>query len=114
MIESIRTDKMFYTSAGNQIREYHHADDLAKIIVRLVTASELGIHQINSGVSIRQNTLSKAIFSQFGKMNLLQIDPLDSPAGENYNFFWPRHSFVQEDNFRNPIGGIIQMIAKQM
>ena len=114
MIESIRTDEMFYTSAGYQIREYHHADDLAKIIVMLVTTSELGIQQINSGQSIRQKTLSRSIFSQFGKLSLLQINPLDSPAGENYDFFWPRHSFVAEDSFRKPVSGIIEMIAKQI
>ena len=83
--EALKSDSPFRMSSGEQIREYHHVEDIAECVYRLCRRKwDFGpILEINSGEAVRLRDLATAIFREFNREYLLRIGDISAGAGEN-------------------------------
>lgn len=113
MAMAIRTGSEFRMSAGNQLREYHHVDDVAASLGSLILGSghpQSSAIDISSGQPLKLSELAKAVFKAFGKDQLLKIGSLTTPKGENLGRTFERSPSWLLLNSRPPLPGIIDWL----
>mgnify|MGYP001180119159 CR=1 FL=1 len=114
ILESIKSLKNFKMSSGNQLREYHHVEDLVYAIKHLYKKDVYGIVDISTGQSIRLKDLATSIFTYFGKHNLLKLGAIKDNNLENYSYTLPRHSLTKNLKFRDAKNGIIEYLKENL
>ena len=106
----------FKMSSGDQLREYHHVDDIAEAILGIAdqdwNANESALVGVHSGNPVRLADLANAIFSAFGKSDLLKVGRLVRPPGENLQQTFERSARHVLPNAREPIAGVIQWLKE--
>jgi nucleoside-diphosphate-sugar epimerase len=113
MAEALRSGTEFSMSSGEQLREYHHADDIGGCLRNLLHDEwEFGspILEINSGEPVRLAHLAKAVFSAHGKTHQLKIGAIKTPRGENLELIFPRSAHSVLPYYRNPILGVVEVL----
>jgi nucleoside-diphosphate-sugar epimerase len=108
--------KVFSMTSGEQLREYHHVDDIALGICKLIeTEWNFGpILEMNSGNGIRLVDLAQAIFSDWKRTDLLSVGAHAQPLHENTDFqFETSPKWVLPES-RDPIEGVVEFIRDQL
>jgi nucleoside-diphosphate-sugar epimerase len=106
MFNALVRMERFRMSGGMQLREYHHAQDIAESIL-----SFLGdLHQdpvidLSSGEPIRLRDLASAVFKYFDGSNLLEIGARIDPKGEVFESMYQRSPYLIAS--RDPVDGMI-------
>ena len=74
IMNSLRSNSIFKMSSGNQLREYHHIDDILKCIELILKKNGAGIINLNHGKPVRLIDLAQFLFRFFSKEHLLEVD----------------------------------------
>jgi nucleoside-diphosphate-sugar epimerase len=114
MYESLRAGQPFRMSEGQQLREYAHVEDVAFSIVALLTRSVTYCValDLSTGQPVRLGQLARSVFRAFDCEQLLQVNALPTPIGENLNIKFPRSPAWLLGRPRPPIEGIIEWFSK--
>jgi nucleoside-diphosphate-sugar epimerase len=113
MAGALRSGTEFSMSSGEQLREYHHTDDIGGCLRNLLHDEwEFGppILEINSGEPVRLADLANAVFSAHGKTHQLKIGAIKTPQGENLELIFPRSVPSVLPYYRNPILGVVESL----
>lgn len=81
---SLHGNEAFGMSSGLQFRQYHHADDIATCVLRLID-SQLqpdSVLSINGPETFRLRDIAEYIFKHFGKLELLKIGEISGSGTE--------------------------------
>lgn len=83
--EALRTSNDFEMSSGDQLREYHHVEDVAKNVLSILerTGYENTL-DLSSGEPLSLKEIATSIFQHFGAEKQLHLGTLPDPAGEIY------------------------------
>jgi hypothetical protein len=119
MLEAIRSDKPFAMSSGEQMREYHHADDIAVALDGLIerewgVAPLTPVQQLSSGEPVRLADLARAVFRAFGREPLLRIGAIDSALTDNRDNVFQRSPSWLLPRSRPPIEGVIAELKRAL
>jgi hypothetical protein len=112
-IESaLRNRHRFRMSSGRQLREYHHADDVARNICLYLAGTEPrdDCFHLSSGQPLQLGTLAQSIFDHFGLGRLLVLGVLQEQQGENYEARHERWPMLAVE--REPLSGIIAWLEE--
>lgn len=114
LYNSLKSQKDFIMSRGEQKREYHHIDDDVSICLRLILLEKSGIVEINSGQPIRLIDLANAVYDFFLPIGRV-LPILESPQFEIFEMnFKPMSSFdAKPVVFRDPIDGVIDYFREK-
>jgi len=76
----------FRMSHGTQLREYHHADDIAASLLAVLrdTGDTPEVIDLSSGQPVRLRDLARRVFEHFGASHLLEIGALPTNEAEVY------------------------------
>ncbi len=85
LVEALRHGRPFAMSSGLQLREYHHVDDVAGSIARLLARpfATDPVTSLSSGRPVRLADLARAVFAAVDREADLRIGALPDPAAEN-------------------------------
>lgn len=110
MHAALKGRRAFPMSHGTQLREYHHADDIATSLFALLqnTGDRPEIVDLSSGQPVRLRDLAHHIFQHFGVSQLLEIGSLPTDEAEVYEpcYRLSKHLVA----CRDPIQGIIDWL----
>jgi nucleoside-diphosphate-sugar epimerase len=103
-------------SSGDQLREYHHADDIAASLSALLEKEwTFGpTIEISSGKPVKLGDLAQAVFRAFKKEKLLKIGALPKVSGEVIQDSYERSPDWLLVAERDPIAGVIDSIRAQL
>lgn len=111
MSAALRSRTEFKMSSGDQLREYHHVDDVgAALAMSLSSRWSTGILEINHGSPVRLGDLARAIFREFGREDLLKIASIPRAEVENLDRVFPRSPRELLPNSRDAVSGVSQWI----
>lgn len=83
---ALKENTPFEMSAGSQLREYHHVDDVAGAIAKLLmTEWHTPVVELSSGDPVKLSDLAQRVFNHFKKPELLKIGVKQIQQGENLN-----------------------------
>jgi nucleoside-diphosphate-sugar epimerase len=84
MEAALRARQPFAMSAGQQLREYHHAEDVADNVLAYLARASAPSDSIalSSGRAIALGTLAATIFAHFGASDLLRVGAVAAQQGE--------------------------------
>jgi nucleoside-diphosphate-sugar epimerase len=114
MVAALRRQQVFAMSAGLQLREYHHVDDVAGAVERLLSRSSWNLdptQPLSSGHPIQLATMARAIFDFIGRGGDLRIAELATPAGENMRHEFPAAPAWLLGPSREPVAGVCAWVA---
>mgnify|MGYP001599223263 CR=1 FL=1 len=117
LTEALKKGQPFAMSSGKQLREYHHADDVANSVVALLNKNWKSLRatlELSSGRPITLAELATAVFHYFGKSNLLQIGKIQGQQGDNTQMAFPRSEPWLIGDDREPISGVIRMLTNSL
>ena len=114
MAEALISDVPFKMSSGEQLREYHHAEDIAECVFRLFQRSwYIGpVLEISSGEAVRLKELAVAVFREFHKDHLLWIGEIPAGVGENKSKTFARSDPELLPYSRETIAGVIETLRR--
>ena len=114
--EALGTGSLFRMSSGEQLREYHHVEDIAECVFRLCQKQwNLGpVLEISSGEAIRLRDLAIAVFREFSREYLLRIGEIPAGEGENKNEIFKRSDSDLLPFSRNPVTGVIDVLRQHL
>jgi nucleoside-diphosphate-sugar epimerase len=108
LIKSLMTGKPFYTTDGNQLREYHHIDDEICAIKKLIDLDKKGEIILSHGKPILLKNLAIDIFSEFKRPELLVLGSLPQNSSENFNIVFDPLIDLIGIKFRDTCPAIIE------
>lgn len=112
MEAALRRRVPFHMSSGGQLREYHHASDMAvNLLHHLGTAAPVSDKiTLNSGCPMRLKDLAEAVFHHFGRPELLNVGARALQPGEVFEACFARSEYVVA--FRDAVRGIIAWLEE--
>lgn len=110
--KALEENSLFRMSHGDQLREYHHVDDIARALVAILGREWCfgPLLEIHSGQPVRLVDLARGIFRAFGKEDLLRVGETPEALGENRDRVFPRSEAWLLPAFREPILGVIEFL----
>ena len=112
MEAALRQQIPFPMSSGDQLREYHHADDAATNVLHHLRTATPRTDRVamSSGYATRLRELAEAAFHHFGRLDLLRVGTLPAQRGEVFEAHYRRSEHVVA--FRDPIRGVIAWLEE--
>jgi dTDP-4-dehydrorhamnose reductase len=109
MIQAIREQNTFAMSSGDQLREYHHVDDVAQSIAAVLDQDwKFGpAIELSSGNPVRLAELARAVFRAMNSESLLQIGGMTRHPAENTAKVFSRSPDWLLNHSREPIAGVL-------
>ncbi len=111
MEAALRTQTPFAMSAGQQLREYHHAEDVADNVLHYLSGgpTDGSMITLDSGRPVRIGSLAADVFEHFGVTHLLKIGAVEAQSGEVFAASARRSPYVTAD--RDATSGIIAWLT---
>lgn len=100
IFDSIKNQRGFEMSQGNQLREYHHLEDDVRVIYGMMEREYSGVKSISHGEPIKLMELAYEIFTYFNAEHLLHIAKLPSVESDNSSVIFHREEHVLGYQFR--------------
>jgi dTDP-4-dehydrorhamnose reductase len=110
--EAINSQTFFSMTGGDQIREYHHIDDVVRAVGDLIEMKISGTHHISQGNPIKLADLAQAIFNQFNSTQLLNIAAKTADRNDNRHVIFEKPDELGGINFREPVEGVISWLQE--
>lgn len=112
---SLKDKTKFNMSDGNQVRQYHHYNEVSIFLLNIVLSSKLNVKIIDFTGSewIKLKDLAKSIYKYFNCLELLNIGSLEKSKHEiikNENQFISNGDF----QFKNPLISINKYLEKAL
>jgi nucleoside-diphosphate-sugar epimerase len=108
---AIRLQEPFYMSAGSQIREYHHVDDVVEAITILNNASCVGVRHISNGNPEKLRDIASSLFNHFSSIHLLNLSASLTDVNDNQEVIFKKTEELATLEFRPTIKGLIEWFA---
>lgn len=110
ILQSLKTNQQFNMSHGQQLREYHHIDDITKSVLSIMSNQILSQAPlaISHGRPIKICDIAIQIFRYFNKEPLLFIGVKPADPSENKAKKFERSPDYLLPSFRDPLDGILE------
>lgn len=113
MIGALEGGTEFHMSSGEQLREYHHAHDIAGAMLSFLgrdwEPARAPVH-LSSGAPVRLADLARAVFGACGCPELLKIGSLAAAAGDNRDRVFTRSTLAVLPYYRDPVVGVSEFV----
>ena len=114
--KAIRLRQKLLMTAGTQLREYHHVDDVARVLTSLfadVNTPEMSRSMtLSHSNPVRLADLAMEIFGEFEMLDLLDIGAIQSPARDNYKHRFSPSPLPDNLQIRSSIESVIAYLRK--
>lgn len=110
LFSALKKKEKFNMTSGQQIREYHHLDDVAIAIDTILSKPQHGIVEITSGNGIRLRDFALRIFEEFKFQDLLNIGGLEIEHKDKFQNDYKKNEDLKEIDFRDPVKGVCEYL----
>lgn len=107
MLAALVTGSEFKMSGGEQLREYHHVDDIARSVVQFLASHLDGSRalELSSGCAIPLRDLARSVFEHFHRLDLLSLGAQPTSVAEVYQNEYHRSPYLLAH--REPCDGVV-------
>jgi nucleoside-diphosphate-sugar epimerase len=113
LVAALQLRQPFAMSSGQQLREYHHVDDVAGSVDRLLSYSPWPLDPIltlSSGQPVQLGALARAVFASAGRISDLRIGVLPTDETENLKQSFAASPAWLLEPSREPVRGVCAWI----
>jgi len=90
ILASLQANTTFKMTSGKQLREYHRVSDIAESVKTIIDRDITGVRNISHGKPLSLRSIAEAVYSYFGKSDLLKIGALPDPINDIYELVIPQ------------------------
>ena len=113
IFNSLKNKTKFNMSDGNQVRQYHHYDEVSRLLLNFVSDSKLNVKIIDfTGKEwVKLKDLANSIYNFFNCIELLNIGSLENSKNEITKI---KNQFISNGDFhfKNPLNNINKYLEK--
>jgi nucleoside-diphosphate-sugar epimerase len=116
MIAALCAGTQFRMSAGRQLREYHHVQDITGALLKILDSEwTFGADPLvlSSGDPVRLADLARAVFQACGRPELLKIGAIPAAPSENERVRFPRSDPSLLTFYRDPLVGVPEYVRTE-
>ncbi len=110
LFKALKDSQRFSMTSGEQLREYHHAEDVAKAILKVGAQTDTGCIDISHGEYITLRELAEEIFTHFDRLDYLGIGDLVSPEAEAFQPIHTRSPLLKDLQFKDTVPNVIEWL----
>jgi nucleoside-diphosphate-sugar epimerase len=114
ILKSLKNKTTFNMSSGNQLREYHHVEDLVSAIKHLFTNNASGNQQMSIGNPIKLKNLAIFIFEYFNARSNLRIGAISDNSLDNFENKLLANTYIEKISFREPYESIAKYLENYL
>ena len=112
---SLKSKTKFNMSDGNQVRQYHHYNEVSRFLLSVVSGSKLNVKIIDftGNEWVKLKDLANSIYNYFNCLELLNIGSLKKPQNE---IIKAENQFISNGDFQfeNPLTSINKYLEKSL
>ena len=112
---SLKNKTKFNMSDGNQVRQYHHYNEVSSFLLNIVLGSKLNVKIIDftGNEWVKLKDLANSIYNYFNCLELLNIGSLKKPQNE---IIKTENQFISNGDFQfeNPLISINKYLEKSL
>jgi nucleoside-diphosphate-sugar epimerase len=113
ILASLRSKKKLEMSSGLQIRQYHHVEDVIRIVKKeLESSSSYDLKQVNGPETLSIAQLAKAIYGEFDALDLLELGNLAQNPAEVFQARFKLTAGLTSSDFRKSLPAIVSVFKK--
>jgi len=113
ILSSIRSRQKLRMTNGLQLRQYHHLEDVVKIVLKTLDfSSSVNLQQINGPETLSIGRLAETIYEEFGCQDLLELGNLVQDSAEIFEAKFELTEGLTPLDFRNSLPGVISVFKK--
>jgi nucleoside-diphosphate-sugar epimerase len=116
MITALSGGTQFRMSAGHQLREYHHVQDIAGALLAILDSeSTFGAEPLvlSAGEPVHLADLASAVFEACGRPDLLKVGAIAAAPSENERVRFPRSDAAVLPFYRDPFVGVAEYVRTE-
>jgi len=113
MVNALRQGTPFLMSRGQQLREYHHVDDIAAAVTNLLLREwhdGAGPLVLSAGQPVRLAELAESVFRSCGRPDLLRVGALTSAPTDNHDVVFPPSDPTLLPRYRDPLVAVPEYV----
>jgi len=114
IFSALVTNSPFNMTSGEQLREYHHVDDVVSAISLLNAHRNGSSATISHGMAVTLRDLANAIFASVDRSDLLHIGTVQSEPTDVYESIGGETLELEGLHFREPIAGVVDYIHQAL
>ncbi|WP_282079807.1 NAD-dependent epimerase/dehydratase family protein [Aquimarina algiphila] len=112
IFSAIKNKTEFQMTSGEQIREYHHYDDVTASVYDLLIKDINGVFEMTYGNGMKLKYLATKIFSFFEMDQLLKIGLKNIDYKDKFQNDYLKNDDLNTASFREPINGITEYLKQ--
>jgi len=113
ILSSIRSQQKLRMTNGLQIRQYHHVEDIIRIVLKtLEFSSPHVLQQINGPETLSIGRLAESIYEEFECQDLLELGNLLQDSAEVFEAKFELSEGLKPHDFRDSLPGVISVFKK--
>jgi nucleoside-diphosphate-sugar epimerase len=116
MIAALCAGTQFRMSAGRQLREYHHVQDITGALLTILDLEwTFGTEPLllSAGDPVRLADLARAVFEACGRPELLKVGAIAAAPSENERVRFPRSDPSVLTFYRDPLLGVPEYVRTE-
>lgn len=111
IVAALAARRVFAMSSGEQLREYHHSDDIADSVAALLARPwDASVLDVSHARPVRLVDLARAVFDALGQAESLHVGALPAAPGENRDKVFPRSPDWLIGTPRDTLPGVIAWV----
>jgi nucleoside-diphosphate-sugar epimerase len=114
LLYAMNTKTEFRMTAGEQLREYHHLEDVTQAIFHLNQTNITGIIHLSHGKPEKLKDIANHVLNYFEQQSLLRLNALTPPTHENYDSILEPNLCLKNRVFRDTLTGIVNYLKPFM
>ena len=108
ILNSIQLRQELQMSSGLQLRQYHHVEDVVKIVLSRLSPQVFSTnYQINGPETIQIRELAVSIYTTFNHLPLLKLNSLPTDEADIFDAAYKISELDCEQGFRPAIDGVL-------
>ena len=108
--DALQKDKPFRMTLGRQLREYHHVQDEARAVRKILSNLSFGVMDVSHAAPVTLKEVAESVFSSFGKESLLHLGVLEEPSEDNFDRVFERPGILKDSFFRDTLPAVVHYI----
>lgn len=111
IVAALVARRVFAMSSGEQLREYHHSDDIAASVAALLARPwDASVLDVSHARPVRLVDLARAVFEALERPESLRVGALAAAPGENRDKVFPRSPDWLIGTPRDTLPGVIAWV----
>ena len=112
LVKSLELGQVFEMSSGRQLRQYHHVDDILKILIGQMEKDRSGVLEIGGLQAMTLREIATLVVSNYGDVSKIKFSPRLDQDSDIYHSLEPAGLILSQRELRDRKSVILRYVKQ--